>query len=99
MYLLTGVLIILLGGFSLGSYILNPSKSNTFLALSVFLLSTVQFVFVLEYYFVEIKLLHSFEILFYAIAQYLIFEFVVLEERRKRYHEIKNKSLKIDTNL
>ena len=99
LYLLTGVLIIFLGGFSLGSYILNPSKSNTFLALSVFLLATVQFVFVLEYYFAEIKLLHSFQILFYAIAQYLIFEFVVLEEKRKRYHEIRNKSLKIDTNL
>ena len=98
-YIVTGVLIVILGGYSLGSYILNPSKSNTFLALSIFLLASAQFVFVLEYYFAEIKLLHSFQILLYTIAQYLIFEFVVLEERRKRYHEIRNKSLKIDTNL
>jgi hypothetical protein len=96
---MTGVLIVFLGGYSLGSYMLNPSKSNTFLALSVFLLATSQFVFVLEHYFADIRLLHSLLILFYVIAQYLIFVFVILEEKRKRYHEFRNKSLKIDTNL
>ncbi len=98
-YFMTGVLIVFLGGYSLGSYMLNPSKSNTFLALSVFLLATSQFVFVLEHYFADIRLLHSLLILFYVIAQYLIFVFVILEEKRKRYHEFRNKSLKIDTNL
>lgn len=97
LYLLIGFFIIFLGGYSLGGYIFNPSKSNTFLALSVFLLATAQFVFVLKYYFTEIKILLSFQILCYAIAQYILFEFVTLEGKRKRYHEIRNRSLKINT--
>lgn len=95
LYVLIGICVVFLGGYSLGSYILNPSKSNTFLAISVFLLVAVQFIFVLESYFMSVIVLHSFEILLYAIAQYFLFEFVTLEVKRKRYHEIRNRSLNI----
>lgn len=89
-FIIHGIFIIFLGGYSLGSYIVYSSKTNLILFLSTMLFALSQFVFVLKIYSEYVYFLHALAMLQFVVAQYLLTKFMHLKEKPKSKYEFAN---------
>ena len=89
LFVVQSICMILLGGFASSSYILHPNRSNTYLFISITLFIVSQFVLILKPR-ISIHFYQPIQTILYIFAQYIFYEYVVFEEKRRRYYEIKN---------
>jgi hypothetical protein len=89
LFVLQSICMIFLGGFASSSYILHPNRSNTYLFISITLFIVSQLVLILKPR-VSIHFYQPIQTMLYVFAQYIFYEYVVFEEKRRRYYEIKN---------
>ena len=89
LFVVQSICMILLGGFASSSYILHPNRSNTYLFISITLFIVSQFVLILKPQ-ISIHFYQPIQTILYIFAQYIFYEYVVFEEKRRRYYEIKN---------
>jgi hypothetical protein len=90
-FIINAVLLIYIGGFSLGNYLENNSKTNYFLFLSIVFACAMQFIFVLKFFSDEKSIFYAFYMLFFVLSQFLIVLFMLILE-------MKNRKLKISAN-
>lgn len=92
LFIVHGCLLILFGGFCLGSYILKSSESNTYLLISTVLITAAQFLILINLFFASYVVVKPLLMLCFVCGQYLLCKFMVLEERKKkRYKSIYRK--------
>lgn len=85
------IFIVFLGGYSLGSFIINYSKSSLYLFISTMLFAISQFVFVLKVYSNYDYLLHSVAMLMFVVAQYCLTKFILIKDNpRVKYEFVSN---------
>lgn len=87
LFLIHGVFIIILGGFSLGNYIIYSTRANLILFISSMLFALSQFVFVIKLYSRYNNELHALAVLSFVIAQYLLTQYIYLKEKPKPKYE------------
>ncbi|MBS7786719.1 hypothetical protein KIH23_05375 [Flavobacterium sp. CYK-55] len=92
LYLIQGIFMILFGGFCLSSYVIKSSISNTFLLVSTMLFTATQFIVVIKGFHSSLDQLQAVAMLFFAAAQYLLYKFMVRDERKRRRYSIVNQS-------
>lgn len=90
LFLIHGMFIIFLGGYSLGNYILRSSKTNLYLFISTMLFAIAQFLFIIKLYSEYVNLLHAFAMMQFVVAQYLLVKFIYLKEKPKPKYEFVN---------
>lgn len=89
LFIIQGIFMIILGSLCLGNYILKSNTSNTYLLVSTLLFTVTQFILVLKMFYVNYNIFQPLAMLLYVFGQYLLYLFVILEEKkRKRYHII-----------
>ena len=89
LFILQSICMIFLGGFASSSYIMHPNRSNTNLFISITLFIVSQFVLILKTR-ISIHFYQPIQTLLYVFAQYIFYKYVVFEEKRRRYYEIRN---------
>lgn len=87
--IIQSLFMIFLGGYSSSRYILHPNISNTYLFISITLFVVSQLVFILKSR-ISIHFFQPIQTVLYIFAQYFFYEYVVFEEKRRRYYEIRN---------
>ncbi len=87
LFILHGIFIIILGGYSLGSYIMNSNKPNLFLFLSTIFFAISQFIFVLKLYSDHDLFLHSVAMVLFVMAQYFLTRFMIIKDNPKAKHD------------
>lgn len=92
LYLIQGVFMILFGGFCLSSYINKPTISNTFLLISTMFFTATQFMVIIKSFHPSLGRLQAAAMLFFVLAQYLIYKFMIRDERKRRHYMIINQS-------
>lgn len=92
LYLIQGVFMIFFGGFCLSSYVIKSSTSNTFLLISTMLFTATQFIVVIKGFHPSLGRLQSVAMLFFVAAQYLLYKFMMRDERKRRRYSIVNQS-------
>lgn len=93
LFVISGVTLILFGGFCLGTYILKSTKQNNYLLVSTIFITVTQFIFVLKIYYATYHFLRPLGMALFVIAQYLLYHFILMDERRKRRYKL-DKSMK-----
>ena len=89
LFVIQGIFMIVFGSLCLGNYILKSNTSNTYLLVSTMLFTVTQFILVLKIFYVNYNIFQPLAMLLYVFGQYLLYLFVILEEKkRKRYHII-----------
>lgn len=71
-----------LGGLSLSNYMIEESKKNFWLLVHVVLFAFIQFILVLKLYYLSIIIFQPISMLFYIIAQFGIYKFMLLSEAK-----------------
>lgn len=82
-YIIQIIFISFLGGFSLANYIINNNKTNFWLLLSSILFTLIQFIIILKLYYINILIFQPIAMIFYAIAQFSLYKFMILSEKIK----------------
>lgn len=82
-YIMQIILMSFLGGFSLGNYIINSNKMNFWLLTSAILFTLVQFMITLKIYYINIIIFQPIAMIFYALAQFSLYKFMILSEKTK----------------
>ena len=82
-YIMQVIFIIFLGGFSLANYIINNNKMNFWLLLSSILFTLIQFIIILKLYYINMLIFQPIAMIFYAIAQFSLYKFIILSEKIK----------------
>ena len=95
LYLIQGIFMVLFGGFCLSSYVIKPSTSNTFLLISTMLFTATQFIVVIKGFHPSLGRLQSVAMLFFVAAQYLLYKFMMRDERKIRRYSIVNQSRRV----
>jgi hypothetical protein len=91
LFLIQGIFIIFLGSLSLGNYILKPNTSNTYLLLSTFFFTVSHIIMMLNIFYPDYDIFQPLAIMLYVFGQYLLYLFMILEEKkRKRFYIINN---------
>lgn len=90
LFLIHGLFIVFLGGYSFGNYMIYSTRTNLYLFLSTILFALSQFVFILKLYSEYVHMLHAFAMLQFIIAQFLLTKFVYLKEKYKHKFQITN---------
>lgn len=91
LFIIQGIFMIFLGSLCLGNYILKPNTSNTYLLVSTLLFTVAQFILVLKMFYVNYNIFQPLAMLLYVFGQYLIYHFVILEEKKRKRYRILNK--------
>ena len=91
LFILQGVFMILFGGFCLGSYIIKSNTSNTYLLMSTMLFTATQFILAIKVFYVNFNILQPLAMIFFILGQYLLYQFIILEEKKKKRYLIINK--------
>ena len=86
-FIMHSLFIVFLGGYSLGSFIITPSRSNLYLFVSTMLFAVSQFVFVLKFYSRYDYLLHSVAMLLFVVAQFYLTKFILIKDSPKTKYE------------
>lgn len=86
-FVVQGLLVIFFGGFCVGNYILKSSKSNTYLLISTILFTFAQFIIVLKIFYKSHTVLQPLSMLTFIFGQYLLYQFLLLEEKKRRRHK------------
>jgi hypothetical protein len=80
-YIMQVLLMSFLGGFSLANYIIDNNKMNFWLLLSSILFTLIQFIITLKLYYINMFIFQPIAMLFYAIAQFSLYKFMILSEK------------------
>lgn len=91
MFIFQGIFIIFFGGFCLGSYIIKPNTSNTYLLVSTMLFTAMQFILVIKIFYVNLNIFQPLAMFLYVIGQYLLYRFIVIVEKKRKRYQIINK--------
>jgi hypothetical protein len=75
-----GIFLSLLGGLSVGSYIMSSNKANTLLLISTMMFAATQFVFMIRLFYVSLSILQSAAIFLYVIGQFTLCRFVLIAQ-------------------
>jgi hypothetical protein len=98
LFILQGIFLIFFGGFCLGSYIIKSNTSNTYLLISTMLFTATQFILVIKIFYVNFNFLQPLAMLLFVIGQYLLYRFIVIEEKKKKRYLIINKAKSSELN-
>lgn len=90
LFVAQGILTIVFGGLSLGSYIFKSNKSNTYLLISTMFFTVTQFIFVIRIYYISLNIFQPLAMLLYVAGQFMLYKFVLLEEAKLSRFEIIN---------
>jgi len=69
-----------LGGLSLSNYMIEESKKNFWLLVSVVLFAFIQFLLVVKLFYLSVNIFQPIAMVFYSIAQFAIYKFMLLSE-------------------
>ncbi len=81
------VIISLLGGLSVGNYMLRSNRAANLLLISTMLFAATQFIFVIRLYYTGINIFQPLAMALFVIAQYIFYRFLILSEREKNDNE------------
>jgi hypothetical protein len=90
-FLAQGLFMILFGSLCLGNYIIKSNTSNTYLLISTMLFTVTQFILVIKLFYVDNNVFRPLAMLLFVFAQYLLYLFVIIEEKKKNRFMIINK--------
>ncbi|HMK06662.1 MAG TPA: lysoplasmalogenase family protein [Flavobacterium sp.] len=91
LFAMQGMVMIVFGGYCLGNYILKSNKSNTYLLISTILFTAAQFILVIKIFYLSVNIFQPLAMLLFVSGQYLLYQYIVLEEKkRRRYKAINN---------
>jgi len=91
LFLAQGIFTIFLGAFSLGNYILVPSKQNSIFLISTLLMTFCQFLFLLKFYYENDSILQALAMVLFVLGQFLLTQYMFhLEKHKSKIHLIKN---------
>ena len=90
LFLLQALLIVLVGGLALANFLTKYNKANAQLFYGVGVLSASQFLLVMANSFTNIKLLFPLTTMSLVIGHYLVYKFVVGQEKHRRKYKIVN---------
>lgn len=96
LFVIQGLFMIFFGSLCLGNYIIKSNTSNTYLLISTMLFTVIQFVLVIKMFYTDYNFFRPLAMLLYVIGQYLLYLFVVIEEKKKKRYQIINR---IDANV
>jgi len=82
-YIIQVLFLSFLGGFALSNYMIEDSKRNYWLLVNTVLFAIIQFVLVLKLYYLSITIFQPLSMVFYVIAQYAFYKFMILTEKKK----------------
>lgn len=91
LFIVQGMLMTFFGSLCLGNYIIKSNTSNTYLLISTMLFTVIQFVLVLKMFYADYNIFRPIAMLLYIFAQYLLYLFVLIEEKKRRRYQIINK--------
>lgn len=83
-FLVQGLFMIFFGGLCLGNYIIKSNTSNTYLLLSTMFFTMMQFILVVKVFYVNNNVFRPLTMLLFVFAQYLLYLFVLIEEKKKK---------------
>lgn len=75
--LLNGILVILLGGFSLANYFVSPSRINTYILISIIMFIFMRFIVAIDFYYLSVQIFRPIAIVMFSVAQYILYMAVV----------------------
>lgn len=88
LFVAQGFFTIIFGALSLGGYIFNSNKSNTYLLVSTMFFTFTQFIFVIRLYYISLNIFQPLAMLLYVMGQFMIYKFVLIEEQEVSRFEI-----------
>lgn len=91
LFLIQGVFTVLLGGLSLGNYMMVSNKANRILFVSTMLFAINQFIFLLRFYYDEANLFQAISMTLFIWAQFLLTKYMLNTEKQKNRYLIVNK--------
>ncbi len=91
LFVIQGLIMVFFGSLCLANYIIKSNTSNTYLLISTMLFTVIQFVMVIKMYYSDYNIFRPLAMLLYVFAQYLLYLFVVIEEKRKKRYQIINR--------
>lgn len=89
LFIFQGVFLIILGGFSLGSFIISPNNRNTLLLISTMLFTFTQFLLLLKSFYGEIKIFQPLAMIMFVFAQFLLYKFMISTEKDRLKLKVK----------
>lgn len=91
LFIIQGLVMILFGSLCLGNYIVKSNTSNTYLLISTMLFTVIQFILVIKMFYVNYNIFRPLAMLFFVFGQYLLYLFIIIEEKKKKRYQIINK--------
>jgi hypothetical protein len=91
LFVIQGIFMILFGGYCLGNFILKSNTSNTYLLISTMLFTITQFILAIKVFYLNINFFQPLAMLLFVIGQYLLYRFLIIEEKKKKRYLIINK--------
>jgi len=82
LYLSNGVFMVFLAGYSLSLYMMDSSKVNTYLFVSVLMFVFVQFIVSIDLYYLSIKVFRPIAFLLYATGQFMLLKVIALFDKQ-----------------
>ncbi len=77
------IIISLLGGLSVGNFMLRSNRAAVYLLFSTLLFAMTQFIFVIRLYYTSINIFQPVAMLLFVVAQYIFYRFMILSENEK----------------
>ncbi len=81
-YLVQVLFLSFLGGISLSNYMMEESKKNFWLLLSIVLFAFIQFILVLKLFYLSVIIFQPISMAFFVIAQFALYKYMLLSEGR-----------------
>lgn len=81
-YLVQVLFLSFLGGISLSNYMMEESKKNFWLLLSIVLFAFIQFILVLKLFYLSVIIFQPISMAFFVAAQFALYKFMLLSERK-----------------
>lgn len=86
LFIIQGLVTIFFGGCCLGNYFIKSNTSNTLLLISSILFTATQFILIIKIYYIKFSIFQPIAMLFFVVAQFLLYKFLLHEEKKlKRY--------------
>ncbi len=89
LFIFQGVFLIILGGFSLGSFIMSSNNRNTLLLISTMLFTFTQFLLLLKSFYADIYIFQPLAMIMFVFAQFLLYKFMISTEKDRRKMKVK----------
>lgn len=89
LFIFQGVFLIILGGFSLGSFIMNSNNRNTLLLISTMLFTFTQFLLLIKRLYIDLDIFQPLAMIMFVFAQFLLYKFMISTEKDKQKMKVK----------